>query len=100
MSRSIADLNVLVRPAADRAEMTTAVPAPPSRWKTRVLLPGVILVALAAILGYAAKDAVFPATPVRVVPVVVKTVNDEASVGGVIAQAPGWVEPDPYPLAV
>ena len=98
MSRSIADLNVLARPASER-DRAAAVPQPPSRWKTRVLLPGLILLAMMSILAYAARDAVFPATAVRVVPVVVKTVND-ASVGGVIAQAPGWVEPDPYPLAV
>jgi RND family efflux transporter MFP subunit len=98
MSRSIADLNVLVRPASAEAGATT-IPAPPARWKTRVLLPGVILLTMLAILGYAARDAVFPATAVRVVPVVVKVVND-ASAGSVVAQAPGWVEPDPYALAV
>ena len=98
MSRSIADLNVLARRESER-DRAAAVPQPPSRWKTRVLLPGLILLAMLSILAYAARDAVFPATAVRVVPVVVKTVNDP-SVGGVIAQAPGWVEPDPYPLAV
>src|SRR5688572_15940783 len=98
MSRSIADLNVLVRPPSHDAARTT-VPVPPSRWKTRVLLPGLILLTLLAIVAYAARDGVFPATGVVVVPVAMKTLHD-ASIGGVNAVAPGCVEPDPFPIAV
>lgn len=77
-----------------------AVPPPPIRWRTRILLPGAILLALAAILAWSLRDALRPAALVEVVPVVVKEVAGAPSSGGVAAQAPGWVEPAPYPISV
>ncbi len=97
------DLSVLVRESARRPERRspaggTRVPLPPRRWKTRVLLPLLILGGLGALLAYAARDALIPAVDVEVVPVVVKT--GVAGGGAVTVQAPGWLEPDPFPLAV
>ena len=71
---------------------------PPSRWKTRVLLPAVIAAVVVAILFFTSLETIMPATPVRVVPVVVKSV--EGSAGTVTVQAPGWLEPDPHPTFV
>lgn len=52
----------------------------------------------AFLLAYAARDVLLPARAVRVVPVVAKT--GVASGGAATVQAPGWVEADPYPVAV
>ena len=83
-----------------------AVAAPRRRWLTRVLLPTAILVATLSVLAWSARDALWPATPVRVVRVVAKemsgathTVSAEAK-SSVSVQAPGWIEPDPYPVYV
>ncbi len=67
---------------------------PASRWRTRVLLPAVILALFAGVLLYAARDALLPATEVRVAPVVSKAVSGSA--GSVAFQAAGWVEADPF----
>ncbi len=74
------------------------VPMPRRRWKTRVFLPGTIFSAVGLTLVLAAGDTLWPATPVRVVPVVAKAGVQAA--GKVIVQAPGWVEADPFPVAV
>ncbi len=106
MTQAISDLSVLARAPADNASAgavdtaatRTAVPLPKPRWKTRVLLPALILTATGATLLFATGSALWPATPVRVVPVVAKTGVQAA--GKVIVQAPGWVEADPFPAAV
>jgi multidrug efflux pump subunit AcrA (membrane-fusion protein) len=92
-----------------------AVPRPPIRWKTRVLLPFAILVAAAGLLGYAARSALWPSIDVWVVPVVAKPVVGGAAApaggqggprsgapgqGQILVQAPGWVEPSPYAINV
>lgn len=89
-------LTDLQRTAA--ADKPTIVTAPPSRWKTRLLLPGVILTIIIVLLLITSAQALLPATPVRVVPVVAKTV--EGSSGTVTVHAPGWLEPDPHPFFV
>jgi len=76
----------------------TVIPAPKFPWKTRLLLPGVVLFGILALVGYTAKDALWPARSVRVVPVVVKAGSDAAA--STTIQAPGWVEADPYSVAV
>ena len=71
-----------------------------------MLLPASLLSLGAALLAYAARDALRPATPVRVVPVVVRAVQDASpgDQGGAptssTVQAPGWVEPDPFAVSV
>ena len=83
-----------------------SVPAPRRRWATRVFLPAGLLLTAGALLAYAARDALVPATPVRVVPVVVRAAlgtgisGGQEFAGGATVQAPGWVEPDPHPVSV
>ena len=107
MASSISDLSALARTAAAGAQPKSVTPAsvpnPPSRWKSRVLIPWSVIGLAVASLAYAARDAWLPATPVRVVPVVVRTATDSVGGGGGGAfsiQAPGWVEPEPYAVAV
>ncbi len=105
------DLSALAR-AAPGADPHTApsharVPLPHVRWRTRILLPGVLLAATGGLLLYAAGTTLWPAVSVHVVPVMTKsgvpgTSPPAGSTSGAraVVQAPGWVEPDPYPLAV
>jgi HlyD family secretion protein len=66
---------------------------------TRYVLPGAILTAFLALLGWAARDSILPAHPVTVIPVL-------ASRGGLVQggsplfQAAGWVEARPTPTIV
>jgi len=83
-------------PGADQ----TLVPRPALRWKTRVLLPGAILLSVAALLVYSAGDVLRPATVVDVLPVVVRSSVRGVSGGTVVAQGPGWVEPSPFAVSV
>jgi len=78
--------------------INTVVPMPPRRWVSRIVLPGVLLLTVAGILASAGWDGLLPATDVRVIPVMTKTTS--AATGGRVVQAPGWVEPDPYPRSV
>jgi multidrug efflux pump subunit AcrA (membrane-fusion protein) len=97
--------------SGDASERTAAIPRPRFNFKTRVLLPGGILLALLALMAYAARDTLLPARGVTVIPVVLKDVGGAAvntptamatptpnTSGGV--QAPGWVEADPFPISV
>lgn len=92
-----------------------AVPAPRTRWVSRVLVPCVILFAAGGTLAYAARDALSPRIQVHVAAVVPKPSGGEpptapedaapsadgiAQARQVIAQAPGWIEPAPFPIAV
>jgi HlyD family secretion protein len=76
-----------------------------------VLVPLAILIAVAGLLAYAARDVLTPAIGVHVVPVVAKPVAEEAqwqpeneaekpAAGGAQVQAPGWIEPDPYAISI
>jgi len=82
------------------------VPPPRRRWLLRVLLPALILLLTGGLLAYAARDALWPARPVRVVRVVAKEGSQQADLTAATAaatvsvQAPGWIEPDPYPVYV
>lgn len=97
----------------------STVPRPASRWRTRVLVPAFIAAATAGVLAYAARDAFQTRTEVWVAPAIPNPVSampgdgdpgatDEptsgpASVnapGAVLVQAPGWIEPAPYPISV
>lgn len=86
-----------------------AVPPPKRRWLTRIVLPLAILLATLALILYAARDMIQPATLVQTTRAVAVTVaSSDASTkqpattaaSTVVAQAPGWVEPDPYPVFV
>ena len=110
-----ADLRTLSRGGGDdsaalAATITRAIPPPRYNWKTRVLLPGAILLALLLLIAYAARDTLLPARAVTVVPVVLKDVagavvgttapTGAAPVASGGVQAPGWVEADPFPISV
>jgi RND family efflux transporter MFP subunit len=84
-----------------------AVPAPKRRWMTRIALPVAIMLATLALILYAARDVIQPATQVRTTRAVAVVIanNDSPTTrpvasraSTVVAQAPGWVEPDPYPV--
>ncbi len=95
-TETVADLSHFAGQGAARS--STAVPMPPRRWMSRVILPAVILLSVLGILASAGLDGLLPATEVRVVPVLMKSTT--AATGGGVVQAPGWVEPDPYPRSV
>ncbi len=88
-----------------------AVPLPRYPWRTRVAVPVGITIALVALAGWSAKEALLPVTEVRVVPVVLRPAGEASPVAGgtlapsgnkgstVTAQAAGWIEPDPYAMA-
>jgi RND family efflux transporter MFP subunit len=87
----------------DPAAATGAgVPQPERRLLTRVGLPLGLVLAFALLLAYAGRDALTPRVDVRVVPAVAATGEAGARSSGttksVVAQAAGWVEPDPYPV--
>src|SRR5687767_8177023 len=81
-----------------------SVPRPPRRWLVRIGVPLVILIAVAGLFAYAARGLVAPAIDVWVAPVVAKPAAGPAGSGGepgagaVLTQAPGWIEPAPYPV--
>ncbi len=83
-----------------RAPASTKIPLPKRHWKTRLLLPATILVMTTGLVVYTASDSLWPALSVNVVSVILKDTGTEAAAGTVVVQAPGWVEPDPFPMSV
>jgi len=73
--------------------------APRRRWVVRYVLPLGLLLVFVGLLTWAARDSLLPATPVRVVPVVV-TQAEVRQEGTPLFQAAGWVEPRPAPVVV
>jgi RND family efflux transporter MFP subunit len=71
------------------------IPRPGFKWKTRVLIPGLILGGFLLLVGISAYGELAPAPVVEVSPVVVKSMEGVAA-GAVTVQAPGWVEANPY----
>src|SRR4051812_34206717 len=108
MVEQLSDLSALAGRGGGRSAPTVVVPRPRARWRTRVLVPGAILLAAGGLLAYAAREALWPGVDVRVVPVVVRAAGSlgaadvhaahaataPAVPGPVVAQSPGWVEPD------
>lgn len=66
---------------------------------SRVLIPGMLIIGFAALMGWAAWDFIFPATPVKVVPVVASKAKIQ-SAGTPLFQAAGWIEPRPTPIRI
>ena len=111
------------------SSMTSSIPLPSVRIGTRVVLPAMIVFSAIAILAWSSWRAWAPLTTVRAVPVVIRaagastsvTINSPASNAvlsnnealnsgqmnsgqpsaprGAVVQAPGWVEPSPFPIA-
>lgn len=81
----------------------SSIARPPRRLLTRVLLPLIIIVGAIAAVLWAGWRSFAPALPVRVVQVVQKSSSGGSQFGddsGTIIQAPGWIEPAPYPVMV
>ena len=86
------------------------IPAPPRRIVTRLVVPGVLVAGAVAALAWSGWRTLLPAPAVAVVPVSVRAA-DGADAGGASGaaqpvaegapvQAPGWVEPSPFPIMV
>ncbi len=64
------------------------------QWGTRYVLPGVVLLGFAAVMGWSARDSLLPATRVTATPVMV--VRGEVQQAGMpLFNAAGWIEPRP-----
>lgn len=108
MSVPIIGLMDLV-PVDDR---NARVARPPSHWKSRLLVPFGVLGSTAALLAFSARTALIPITDVWVTPVIAAPRPLSAAVQAdaapppgrenksLLVQAPGWVEPAPYPVSV
>ena len=99
------DIRTLSRPSGNRQPQSTAVPEPKRQLLTRIVLPTAILGLTCSLLAYAARDAIRPARTVHVERVVTKptespTGNATTLTSAISVQAPGWVEPNPYPTYV
>ncbi len=66
---------------------------------TRYVLPLVLLFGFLSLVGWAARDIVFPPKPVTVVPVISTTAAVRRE-GTPLFKAAGWVEPRPTPVRV
>lgn len=100
-SLSISDAGAGLRSdGAAPVDASSRVPLPKRNWRTRVLLPGLILFSVAAILAYSLRDVMRSAKPVRVAAAVLKSDVSHQAKGSVVVQAPGWVEADPFAIAV
>ncbi len=93
----------------------TDIPRPPSRWKTRVLVPATIVVGTLGLLAYSARGTLQAVTAVQVIPVITDSpagagANEGTNTAGnapriasaptLLVQAPGWIEPAPYSTIV
>ena len=103
VANRLPDLSVLSHGSrshgADNGSASSNMPYPASRWKTRVLLPAAILLSFAGVLAFTLRDTFLPAVTVKTMPVVVKSALG-GDTAGIVTQAAGWVEPDPYPVYV
>lgn len=95
MSAAELDLARLSRERADVPRLR------PPRRRLRLVLPLLLLAAVALLFGESLLDALRGVREVRFVrPAPVATGSERAAAGAVLAQSAGWVEPDPFPLRV
>lgn len=91
--------------------MTAEIPRPPSRFVTRLAVPVALVAAAIAALAWTGWRTLAPVPAVDVVPVSMRAARPaatdaaagapaEAMAEGPPVQAPGWVEPSPFPVAV
>jgi RND family efflux transporter MFP subunit len=103
MNAAHSDLGVLAGHSGDAAR---TVSRPRGRWRTRLVLPLLIFGGVGGLFVYAARGTFGSRVDVWVVPVVAKQgaaqgeAAQAAAPGAVVAQAPGWIEPAPYPVTV
>lgn len=96
--------------------MTTNIPLPSARIGTRVILPAIIIGGAIVILAWSSWRAWAPLTVVHAIPVIVRTtevaqvatqdsakisadVSTKTAARGPVVQAPGWIEPSPFPIS-
>lgn len=81
---------------------TPVVTRPGSTFATRALLPGVVLLGALGLVLYSARESFRPSITVEVAPAVLAQQGSQAPRAGaaMIVQAPGWLEADPYDVAV
>jgi len=92
-------LHKLKRSGTSEGSAPARTPLPKFPWKTRVLLPVAVIVALTVLMFAAGYDSFAPATEVAVAPVV-QTSGVSAQPGAAVVQAAGWIEPDPFVINV
>ena len=86
--------------------MSTVIPRPPRRFVTRIAIPGSLVALALGMLCWTAWRTLAPVPEVEVIPVAVRgaeaTVSGDAQAPaeGAPVQAPGWVEPSPFPVLV
>ena len=89
--------------------MSTAIPTPPRRTFTRVVLPLALVAAALAALAWTGWRSLVPVPVVDVVPVSVRAADAAGSAlaaadapvrEGAPVQAPGWIEPAPFATMV
>lgn len=107
MSASQVGISALIDGAGARGSI-----ARPSRhWGARLVFPLMVCGSAGALLAYSARESFVAATDVWVAPLVgapqtaetqpVAAPDQGASgAGALLVQAPGWIEPDPYPINV
>ncbi len=83
-------------PAADRSGTDLPIQR---HLVSRVFIPGMLLVGFAVLIAWASWDFIFPAIPVKVIPVVASKAKIQ-SAGTPLFQAAGWIEPRPTPIRV
>jgi HlyD family secretion protein len=91
---SLNNLGVLSRKSNVKSE-NSQIPVPRFNWKTRILLPGLILGGFAALFVATSHNAIVASVAVDAEPVIVKNVQGPVA-GAATVQAAGWVEADPY----
>ncbi|NBX25883.1 MAG: efflux RND transporter periplasmic adaptor subunit [Planctomycetes bacterium] len=86
--------------------MNTTMPQPSARLLTRVVLPMTLVGASLAALAWTGWNSLVPVPDVDVIPVSVRAAGSQVASGpgapreGAAVQAPGWVEPSPFPTLV
>lgn len=73
--------------------------APKRRIVSRVVLPGLLIIGFASVLGWAARDVYLPRTAVTVAPVRVSLAEFQTG-GTPLFNAAGWIEPRPTAIRV
>lgn len=89
--------------AGQQTTPMNSVAPPRRRWLVRWGVPLVVTACVLALLGYAARQTLRPSIEVQVAEVVARPAAAGAAAGNartMTVQAPGWVEPDPYPSRV
>lgn len=99
MSTNQRSLAGLARSQFAQEPSGSSIPVPKPRWLPRVVLPTMLIVVTSGLMAYAGREALWPETPVTVVPVILKQNAKANTAGEIVVQAPGWVEADPFPMA-